>query len=84
MDANQQPGPEWQKFLDRAYNELLGQPGLPFSEITPSKVTEEPGVYLITANEEKAETPYYVGQSVVCEGYFPSLLYPKYGLGCKG
>jgi len=50
-------------FLGSAYNELLAHAGLPFSEMTPAMVTEDPGVYLITAKEGHAEVPYYVGQS---------------------
>ena len=50
-----EPDQEWFTILGSAYNELLAHAGLPFSEMTPAMVTEDPGVYLITAKEGHAE-----------------------------
>lgn len=51
------------KFLEVRFNELVNATPLPFSALTPSKLPEEPGVYVITAQVAEEEHPYYVGRT---------------------
>lgn len=50
-------------FLQRQFHALLQCRALPFAGLTPSKLPEAAGVYLITAALAGAEHPYYVGQT---------------------
>jgi hypothetical protein len=51
------------KFIKNAYTKLLSCKPLPFAEMTPQKVPEKPGVYMITACLNGKEESYYVGRS---------------------
>ncbi len=53
----------WLDFLNDAYNCLITKDPLAFQDMTPSRVPEEAGVYLITALVDGREKPYYVGRS---------------------
>lgn len=57
------PGEDWRAFLTDAFETLVNTPGLRFADMTPKQVSKEAGIYLITAQENDEETPYYVGQS---------------------
>jgi len=50
-------------FLRRRFQELVRAPVVPYSMLTPSKIPEQPGVYLITAVLAQKEQPYYVGRT---------------------
>ena len=51
------------KFLEERFEALLKATPLPFSCLTPSKLPEAPGVYVITAIIDGSEHPYYVGRT---------------------
>ena len=51
------------KFLQKRYSDLLASKAVPFSTLTPSKVPERAGVYVITAKRGSTEKPYYVGRT---------------------
>lgn len=59
----QSPPISWQKFVDEAFHRLMNAESLPFSRMTPSKVPNKGGVYLITAQLNGSERAYYVGRS---------------------
>ena len=54
---------EWFNYLSKALNILTNGNPLSFSEITPSKIPQEGGVYLISIKKGKLEIPYYIGRS---------------------
>jgi len=54
---------DWHRSLSKSLEQLLNQPHLKFSQITPSALPERAGVYLITKIEDGIEIPYYVGRS---------------------
>ena len=74
------PDRDWQKFLEGACDDLTKSPGLAFAEMTPKKITVEPGVYLITAVERNHEIPYYIGQT----GRLRRRLYRNHLMGDPG
>lgn len=51
------------EFLEKRFISLVGATPLPFSELTPSKVPQSGGVYIITALLSGVEQPYYVGRT---------------------
>jgi hypothetical protein len=51
------------KFLDLRFKDLASAMPLDFAVLTPSKVPQEPGVYVITVKRGRVEYPYYVGRS---------------------
>ena len=51
------------QFLQGRFDSLLLASPLAFSEMTPSKIPNRPGVYLITAELSGREDPYYVGRT---------------------
>jgi hypothetical protein len=51
------------KFLRKRLKDLLGAEPVQFSDLTPSKVKEAAGVYLITAKRHGIEYAYYVGRT---------------------
>ena len=54
----------WENTLFGKVSELLSPDGLHFSIITPKKLPEEGGVYLITdCRNDKNEIPYYIGRT---------------------
>jgi predicted GIY-YIG superfamily endonuclease len=52
---------QWSRYLCRASNELRRGRPLRFADMTPSKIPEKSGVYLISVKRGKSESPYYVG-----------------------
>ena len=54
---------DWENSLPAALQQLLARRPLRFSQMTPSLLPEEAGVYLITKIESNIEIPYYVGRS---------------------
>lgn len=59
----QSPTAAWRKFVDGAFHHLVAANPLAFSEMTPSRLPQAGGVYLITARIDGRELPYYVGRS---------------------
>jgi predicted GIY-YIG superfamily endonuclease len=57
------PTEEWLRFLDESYDALVSSSPLHFGDLTPSRVPEAPGVYIITAEINGTEKPYYIGRS---------------------
>jgi hypothetical protein len=57
------PTSQWLDFLKKSYQRLVSTEPLHFAEITPSHIPEAPGVYLITAMNNKKEIPYYAGRT---------------------
>jgi len=51
------------QFLEERLSALLCATSLAFVDMTPSKIPEVPGVYLITAKVTGLELPYYVGRT---------------------
>ncbi|MFY9741686.1 MAG: GIY-YIG nuclease family protein [Candidatus Sulfotelmatobacter sp.] len=51
------------EFLQRRFDSLLLASPLAFSQMTPSKIPDRSGVYLITAALSGREDPYYVGRT---------------------
>ncbi len=58
-----QPDKDWQKFLSGSLETLVGGTGMRFVDMSPARVTDNAGIYLITGLERNLEVPYYVGQS---------------------
>lgn len=54
---------QWSNYLSKALKQLTNGKSLPFAEMTPAKIPEEPGVYLISVKRRESEMPYYVGMS---------------------
>lgn len=54
---------EWFDYLAKALKQLTNGKSLSFSKMTPSKIPAKAGVYLISANIDNSEIPYYVGRS---------------------
>jgi len=54
---------QWLNSLDNALQSLLLLNPIPFSTLTPSKIPERAGVYLITEKLNKKETALYVGRT---------------------
>ena len=50
-------------FLQERLDTLLQASPLAFADMTPRKIPEAPGVYLITAKILESEYPYYVGRT---------------------
>lgn len=50
-------------FLNKKFNALLAAEAMPFAVLTPSKVPESEGVYVISAMTKSTEIPYYVGRT---------------------
>lgn len=59
----EKPGVKWLEFLSTALHRLESRDPLAFSAITPSRIPELAGVYLITAVFDGREIPYYIGRS---------------------
>ena len=59
----QSPAAAWRKFVNGAYKRLMVADPLAFAEMTPSKLPQTGGVYLITARIDGCELAYYVGRS---------------------
>jgi hypothetical protein len=57
------PDKPWLTYLQKSYNALLKTKPIPFCKIIPSIIPDVGGVYLITANIQGLEVPYYVGRS---------------------
>lgn len=57
------PSKEWLKFLNESYRQLIASTPVPFSTLTPAKIPDAEGIYLITAKLNGQESPYYVGRS---------------------
>ena len=51
------------QFLSERLNALLRATPLAFADMTPSKIPQRAGVYVITANVSGSEHPYYVGRT---------------------
>ena len=51
------------QFLKDKFNSLINASPVSFAYLTPSKVPESAGVYVITALLSGAEHPYYVGRT---------------------
>ena len=62
MTVRKQTKP-WLKYLDTCYEFILNAEAIPFDRVTPSMIPDAGGVYLITANIEGREVPYYIGRS---------------------
>lgn len=54
---------QWFRYLSKALKQLTSGKPLPFAQMTPSKIPEKAGVYLISFKGTKCEKPYYVGAS---------------------
>lgn len=54
---------DWDSFLVNSLEQLLSQPPLRFSQMTPASLPQTAGVYLITKMEDSVEIPYYVGRT---------------------
>jgi hypothetical protein len=59
----EKPTEDWLKFLSDSYRALVSKSPLHFRDLTPSRVPEAPGVYIITAVIDGSEKPYYIGRS---------------------
>ena len=62
MVVNEQ-SKSWLQYLQASYESLIKIGAIPFSELVPSNIPDAGGVYLITANIDGKEVPYYVGRS---------------------
>jgi predicted GIY-YIG superfamily endonuclease len=51
------------KFLRKRFKDILAAAPVPFSNLTPSKVPDKAGVYVITARSGGLEQAYYVGRT---------------------
>jgi hypothetical protein len=51
------------RFLEERFNALLRASPLAFAHMTPRKIPEAAGVYVITAELAGSEHPYYVGRT---------------------
>jgi len=57
------PTENWLNFLETSYNKLISVVPFHFRDLTPSRIPEISGVYLITAIIDGSEQPYYIGRS---------------------
>jgi len=51
------------QFLSERFSALLRATPTAFADMTPSKIPQRAGVYVITANVSGSEHPYYVGRT---------------------
>ena len=54
---------DWFNYLSKALQELTNTIPVPFKKLTPSKIPEKPGIYLISVIIGPKEIPYYVGRT---------------------
>lgn len=61
--ALRKQSPGWIRFLEDKTKQLVNREPIRFKELTPSKIPEVSGVYLITARKSGYEKVYYIGRS---------------------
>jgi predicted GIY-YIG superfamily endonuclease len=54
---------EWETFLFKKLDDLMGRPRIEFSRVTPKILPQKGGVYLITRIDNANEEPYYIGRT---------------------